>query len=94
VVCREMEGHQGNPTMCLVYYHGLSVHYRDHILLDNGIGFSKREGMQRSVPNMRRSEEMDTRQWIEDNADNNWVLDDTNYDNFIIRKALNRGRGS
>ena len=42
----------------------------------------------------RTSEGMDTRQWIQDNADNNWVLDDTNYDNFIIRKALNRGRGS
>ena len=36
---------------------------------------------------------MDTRQWIQDNADNDWVLDDTHNNNFIIRKALNRGRG-
>ena len=41
----------------------------------------------------RRSEEMDTRQWIQGNADNDWVLDDTHNNNFIIRKALNRGRG-
>merc|ERR1711879_955796 len=42
ISCRgmqRMEGHQGNLTMCLVYFHGLSVHYRDHILLDIGIGF-------------------------------------------------------
>ena len=42
----------------------------------------------------KRGDGLDTRQWIQDNADNNWVLDDTNYDNLIIRKALNRGRGS
>jgi len=48
---------------------------------------------ERSIPNMRRSEEMDTKQWIQDNADNEWVLDDTHNNNFIIRKALNRGRG-
>jgi len=47
---------------------------------------------ERSIPNMRRGEEMDTKQWIQDNADNDWVLDDTYYNKFIIRKALNRGR--
>jgi len=60
--------------------------------LDSGIGF-RREGMQRSIPNMRRSEETDARQWIQDNADNNWVLDHTFYSDFTIRKALKRGRG-
>jgi len=42
---------------------------------------------------MRRSEETDARQWIQDNADNNWVLDHTFYSDFTIRKALKRGRG-